>query len=298
MKLDICHITTYSYVGEAMDSINEIRLSPRTNYRQACYHHQITVEPSASLLSYEDFFGNRIHAFTVNEPHTELKVTVRSTVVTHDNDAQRRKILPPVEDWQFIGEESTKNRFAEFLLPTRYVLFSEEVLAYAQEVGALVEAAHADTSGGEIGVYDWVMAAANLIYEQFQYQPNTTMVNTTVTEFLRMKRGVCQDFAHLLIAICRLKGIPARYVSGYHFVGDLQARTAHFEQASHAWVEVYVPGTGWIGIDPTNNNQVGWRYVKLGHGRDYVDIVPIKGVYRGTPQQTMNVSVDVRKITK
>jgi len=121
-------------------------------------------------------------------------------------------------------------------------------------------------------------------------------VKTTASEMFGKKRGVCQDFAHFMIACCRACRIPARYVSGYHFVGDLQGGTANFEQASHAWVEAFVPGLGWCSFDPTNADPVGERYVKLGHGRDYKDIVPVKGVYRGSGEQKLKVTVDVRKI--
>jgi transglutaminase-like putative cysteine protease len=116
-----------------------------------------------------------------------------------------------------------------------------------------------------------------------------------VKNALKLKRGVCQDYAHLMIAVCRSVGLPSRYVSGYHFVGDLQGSNANFEQASHAWVETHIPGTGWLGFDPTNNVEVNWRYIKLGHGRDYKDIVPVKGVYRGGAG-TLSVKVDVRKL--
>jgi transglutaminase-like putative cysteine protease len=132
------------------------------------------------------------------------------------------------------------------------------------------------------------------IHMNFIYDPSATDVHTTVEETVKLKRGVCQDFAHLMIAVCRSKDIPARYVSGYHFIGDLQGGHADYEQASHAWVEAYVPGKGWVGYDPTNNMMVNWRYVKIGHGRDYRDIVPVKGVYTGTAAQTLTVDVDVR----
>ncbi|MDP4098377.1 transglutaminase family protein [Paenibacillus sp. P96] len=285
MKLKISHTTKYGYEEPVADSVNEIRLSPRTNYRQACYHHTISVEPNASLFTYEDFFGNRIHAFTVNAQHRALVITAVSTVVTHNNDGVRNQVLSPKDDWRTLADEALQNKFAEFLLPTPYTSVGEDVRAYADEI-----------SLPGAGVYDLVMETGGKVYRNFQYQPNATVVTTRTDEFLRLKKGVCQDFAHLMIAVCRAKGIPARYVSGYHFIGDLQTRTVDFEQASHAWVEAYIPGTGWLGFDPTNNNRVDERYVKLGHGRDYFDIVPVKGIYRGTPLQNMSVEVDVQQL--
>lgn len=287
MKLEIRHITKYRYTEPVTDSVNEVRLSPRTNYRQACYHHRIELEPNASMLSYEDYYGNRIHSFSVNNPHRELVITAVSTVVTHDNDGVRKKIWTPEEDWALLSSEEIGDRYAEFLLPTLYTASSDEVDGYADTIRLPGE-----------GVFELVSYMGTRIYRDFEYRPNATRVQTTTAEMIRLRKGVCQDFAHLMIAMCRRKGIPARYVSGYHFVGDLNSRTAEFEQASHAWVEAYIPGTGWLGFDPTNNNRVDWRYVKLGHGRDYLDIVPVKGVYRGTPQQTLDVDVDVRLLAE
>jgi len=285
MKLKIRHITTYRYEDPVSDSVNEIRLSPRTNFRQSCYHHSISVEPKAPLFTYEDSFGNRIHAFTVNRRHQELVITSESTVVTHDNDGQLGRVLTCEEDWSTLADEKLQNKYAEFLMPTQYASVDVDITAFARE---------ARLAGA--GVYEQVMALVSKIYGEFEYRPSATHVGATASDALRGRAGVCQDFAHLMIASCRAMGIPARYVSGYHFIGDLQTRTADFEQASHAWVEAYIPGTGWLGFDPTNNNRVDERYIKLGHGRDYLDIVPVKGIYRGTPHQQLIVEVDVQKL--
>jgi len=287
MKLKICHVTTYRYDDPVTDSVNEIRLAPRTNYRQSCYHHSVSIEPNAPLLTYEDSFGNRIHAFTVNHPHRELVIKSVSTVVTHDNDGVRRRILTPEEDWATLADDGVQNKYAEYLMATPYTFASDDVAAFADGC----------RKPGE-GVYEHVTGLVARIYGEFEYRPNATQVGTTASELLKGRAGVCQDFAHLMIASCRSLGIPARYVSGYHFIGDLQTRTADFEQASHAWVEAYIPGTGWLGFDPTNNNRVDGRYIKLGHGRDYLDIVPVKGIYRGTPNQRLIVDVDVQLIEK
>ncbi len=287
MKFNIRHVTTYRYDEPVTDSVNEIRLAPRTNYRQSCYHHTVAIEPNAPLLTYEDGFGNRIHAFTVNPPHRELVIRSESTVVTHDNDGVRKRILTPVEDWATLADEALRHKYAEYTIATPYTEESEEVAAFAASCRLPGE-----------GVYEHAMGLAARIYREFEYRPNATHVGTTPSELLRGRAGVCQDFAHLMIASCRSLGIPARYASGYHFIGDLHTRAADFEQASHAWVEAYIPGTGWLGFDPTNNNRVDGRYIKLGHGRDYLDIVPVKGIYRGTPHQRLSVDVDVQLVEK
>lgn len=286
MKIQINHTTTYRYPEPVTDSVNEIRLTPRTNYRQSCYHHEVDIVPQAQLLTYEDFFGNRVHAYSVNKPHSEMVIHARATVVTIDkpqgNDLPR---LPLEEQTALLQDETFQNRYVEFILPTRYTEVTAELIEFASQ--------HPFAEAEDL--YEWVKKLSSTIYSQFTYDPDATSVNTTVKRALKLKRGVCQDYAHLMIAVCRSVGLPSRYVSGYHFVGDLQGGNADFEQASHAWVETHIPGTGWLGFDPTNNAEVNWRYVKLGHGRDYKDIVPVKGVYRG-PAGTLEVKVDVRRL--
>lgn len=284
MKIEISHVTRYCYEEAVTDSVNELRLTPRTNYRQSCYHHEVWIDPVASLFTYEDYFGNRVHSFSVSKPHRELVIKTKATVVTQDQSPIQQH-LPLEEQLDLLRSEKLQNRYIEFMLPTAYTELTEGLLAYAARYPMVEE-----------GLYLWAKQLSEGIHKDFTYDPDATHVHTTVSDTLKLRRGVCQDYAHLMIAICRSIGLPARYVSGYHFVGDLQGGSADFEQASHAWVEVHIPGTGWLGFDPTNNTEVGWRYVKLGHGRDYKDIVPVKGVYRGTGNQKLSVTVDVRRL--
>jgi Transglutaminase-like enzymes, putative cysteine proteases len=293
MKLNISHVTQYEYEEPATDSVNEIRLTPSTNERQSCYQQAIFVEPNASLFSYEDYFGNRVHSFSVNPPHKKLTIRTQMTVVTRDapSPEQQAALLNgklAQEAWAWLETEEAANRFAEFLLETNYTNITAEVEQYADTV--------AQKAGQSISVLGWLISLSGKIRSEFIYDPEATTVTTKASDLIERKRGVCQDFAHLMIACCRVHHIPARYVSGYHFVGDLQGGSADFEQASHAWVEAYVPQLGWCSFDPTNEAPVGERYVKLGHGRDYKDIVPVKGVYRGNGEQKLKVTVDVRKI--
>jgi transglutaminase-like putative cysteine protease len=283
MKLEIMHMTRYAYADPAVDSVNELRLTPRTDERQSCYQHDVTVEPHSSMMAYEDYFGNRVHVFSVNDAHRELVIRARSVVVTREL-APPQVSLSPQDELAQLRSEAFEDRFIEYLLPTQYTARSQELLEYAKQFPL----------NGQ-GVYPWIREVSSAIHRDLQYDPGATHVHTTVSDTLQLRRGVCQDYAHLMISVCRAAGVPARYVSGYHFVGDLQGGNADFEQASHAWVEVYIPGVGWYGIDPTNNAEIGGRYVKLGHGRDYKDIVPVKGIYRGTGHQRLEVTVDVRK---
>lgn len=284
MKLEIQHMTRYVYGDPATDSVNEIRMTPRTNSRQSCYSHEVMVEPSTALLTYEDYFGNRVHAFTVNKPHQELTIRVRSVVSTQETVWPEPALLPDVE-LELMQSDSFYDRFVEYLLPTVYTAFTPELEAYARPY-----------KPGNEGIYPWAQELNRRIHGDLTYDPDATHVHTTVNETLELRRGVCQEYAHLMLAVCRYHGVPARYVSGYHFVGDITGNNADFEQASHAWVEVLIPGSGWRGFDPTNKVETGWRYVKLGHGRDYKDIVPVKGIYRGSGNQNLMVKVDVRQV--
>lgn len=284
MKLAIYHSTAYRYEGLAENSVNEVRLTPRTDFRQSCVKHSLTVLPDTELFSYTDYFGNIVHAFTINQPHRELVITSQSIVDTIDFHDDDFCLLPLIYEKKIIKSDTFKNTFAEYLASSPYTIVSDDVVEFAKKLPDVDSA---------ISIYQLLKEISETIYSSFTYEPGATNVHTTVTEILQLKRGVCQDFAHLMIAVCRNKGIPARYISGYHYIGDLQGGHADYTQASHAWVEAYVPGIGWVGLDPTNNGVLDWRYIKVGHGRDYKDIVPVKGVYNGSAKQTLTVNVDV-----
>lgn len=284
MKLEITHLTRYHYGTSAMESVNEIRLTPSTNHRQSCYQHTITVEPSVSLFSYDDFFGNRVHSFSLSDPHQELMIQSKSIVVTDELEPERKQILSLEEQLAELYNDRFINRHAEYLMESNYTYIDPELAKpYA---------------GGEPkeSIEKQLKLISEAIFTNFEYDPYATHVKTTIAEILNIRRGVCQDFAHLMIALCKNIQVPARYVSGYHYVGDLQGGHADYEQASHAWVEAFVPGIGWVGYDPTNNGDINWRYVKLCHGRDYDDIVPVKGIYRGSDQQRLEVVVNVKQV--
>ncbi|MBW7474644.1 transglutaminase family protein [Paenibacillus oenotherae] len=295
MRLCITHITQYTYGAAVSDSVNELRLTPFTNEQQSCFQHAIHIEPNASLFSYEDYFGNRVHAFAVNEAHSKLTITSQMTVATKESVMPEagEDGMSPQEAWRWLAGDEAGNAFAEYLLPTDYTVITPDVAAYA---GVDTAPAAAEPGDSNRNVFDWLTELCSRIRSEFVYDPSATDVTTVAGDMFVRRRGVCQDFAHLMIASCRARGVPARYVSGYHFVGDLQGGSADFEQATHAWVEAYAPGIGWCGFDPTNDGPVGERYVKLGHGRDYKDIVPVKGVYHGMSNAILDVTVDVKKV--
>lgn len=239
------------------------------------------------MYFYDDYFSNQIHAFTVQVPHNELLIRMKSIVVTTAfTDLRSAHPMSAEEQWRFVQGSDCQNRFAEYLTPTHYTTVTP----------ALIQSADLITPSADLDIASWVRRLSAFVHSNFAYDQNVTTVHTTIDQFMALNRGVCQDFAHYMIAVCRHRGIPARYVSGYHFVGDLNAPETKFQHASHAWVEAYIPGLGWKAFDPTNDSKIGERYVKLGHGQDYTDIVPVKGVYRGSARQQLDVTVTVSVI--
>lgn len=244
----------------------------------------ITTTPRAPLFDFEDYFGNRIHAFTIGSKHRELRIRTRSIVsTTASGNSTAIHAMTPDEQWKMLSSDAFIDHYAEYLLPSHYTTPTSELSEFAR--------VHFPSPSGT--VLAWASTVSKMIHETFVYDPNATTVQTTSDQILHLRRGVCQDFAHFMISVCRHYGVPARYVSGYHFVGDLNGNPANFEHASHAWIEVFAPDAGWMAFDPTNVSDVGERYVKIGHGRDYKDIVPVKGVYRGNGAQSLDVTVKV-----
>ncbi|CAM3228345.1 transglutaminase family protein [Sporolactobacillus spathodeae] len=287
MKFNISHLTKYKYASEIADSVNEIRLTPRTNTHQTCLQSRITTSPQAPIYTYEDYFKNLVYSFSVADPHTLLTIHSESIVVTSNEEPVIKSVLTGAQELEELASERFLDDYAEYLHPSEYTPITPDISQMASQF----EASHTFAS-----LADKLTALTAQIKNDFTYDPSATQVQTKIDEMIQLRRGVCQDFAHLMIALCRTMGIPARYVSGYQYITDINGGNADFEQASHAWVEAYIPGVGWTGFDPTNNVPINWRYIILAYGRDYKDIVPVKGIYHGTPQQKLDVIVDVRQI--
>jgi len=286
VKYEINHLTRYTYQDPVVDSINEVRLTPRKDERQIYCEQNILIKPKVSLFSYKDYFGNTVHYFTTPTSHQELLIKSHSIVEIKDiDDRQVTNHVPFETECNILTSETFQNNFAEFLMETNYTRVTPELQTFYDETVRTYQVK---------SVYQLLEEISNLLHTSLIYDTGATNVHTTVEETLRLKRGVCQDYAHLMITLCRLSNIPSRYVSGYQFIGDIHNNQADIQHASHAWVEAYVPKVGWIGFDPTNNGKIDWRYIKIGHGRNYQDIVPVKGVYQGLGGQRLDVSVDVK----
>jgi transglutaminase-like putative cysteine protease len=272
MKLDILHRTRYVYASLVRDSFNDVRLEPPSIPEQTVQSFLLRVLPAVRMKHYTDFYSNWVHHFEIPEAHSYLLIESQSQIITHwpkpiAEDAR----LCPLEK---IGEAQNIERCFDFLQTSRYV----EMEADAWRVAL-------DATDGQTDVWQAALALMRFTHGFLKYEPNSTHVHTHMSAVIKDRRGVCQDFAHLMIGLCRSVKIPARYISGY-----LATEAA---SATHAWVEVFIPGTGWRALDPTHNRQIDETYVKIGHGRDYGDVPPVSGNYRGTLERTMEVEVKI-----
>jgi transglutaminase-like putative cysteine protease len=280
MKLQIFHRTRFKYATSVRESFNEARLQPVTTGAQVCHSFLLKVLPTSRLSHYLDFYFNYVHLFEITEAHTELNVEATSVVTTGDAVALAAGATPaPLTR---IGDCGRLERCYDFLQSSTYV-----------EAGADLWRLALDATDGQTDAWQAAQAIMRYIHREFRYQPATTHVHTHMREVLKVHQGVCQDFAHVMLGLCRALKIPARYVSGYLYNGP--AEQLKGAQASHAWVEVYVPDHGWCGLDPTNNRQADGHYVKVAVGRDYADVSPLKGTYRGTAKRQLSVEVLVTR---
>lgn len=280
MRFRVFHRTRYVYRAPVRDSYNELRLRPVTDDKSRLEFFLLNVNPPARLRHFRDNWLNYVHYFDLPEPHGDLTIEAQSTINTTNPYADGR----PTGVKFAALKTDLDDMVVPFLGGSRYVEITPEVWRLG-----------IDIRDDREDVFETAEAVMHHIFQNWAYAPNTTSVTTHMNEVLAAKTGVCQDFAHLMIGICRSLGIPARYVSGYLYNGpDSHLRGA---QASHAWVEVHVPGKGWYGLDPTNDTLADERHIKIATGRDYNDAAPITGHFDGPPGATtaLQVELEVRR---
>jgi transglutaminase-like putative cysteine protease len=288
MLVRISHRTQFVYDQPARDSHNELRLQPLEGAGQRCLSFELIIDQPAAVLSYRDFFGNHAHSVSVSVPHRELTIVAQSLVERPETmlEASADKPHPEVMFRNFLAEDEAHIKdYCEFLNPSRYVPFSKRLqnLFWMARPG--------DTE--DVAIY--VARIVAWVRDQFDYQKARTNVYSSLDDILRTGSGVCQDFAHLTIGLLRLAGVPARYVSGYLAPTVSAAGNASLgEQASHAWLEAWLPQEGWTGFDPTNRYRTDERHVRVAVGRDYADVPPLMGMYRSNAtNQVMTVDLNV-----
>ena len=278
MRLEVVHRTRYRYAAPVRDSFNELRVRPVSNARQECESFLLRVLPPVRLRHYLDLHGNHVSFFDLVEPHQSLEIECRSRVRTSGAEPPAETGFPLARAAECARMESCH----EFLQESRYVDLPPESWRLA------LDAAPARTTCGARRCGSCASSTASSPTARARPRSRHGPGRRSA------RRGVCQDFAHVMIALCRSLAIPTLYVSGYLYNGPRELLRG--AQASHAWCEVYVPGTGWCGLDPTNDQPAGERYVKLAIGRDYADVAPVQGRYRGTAEQRLEVEVDVQRL--
>lgn len=281
MIYSVRHTTTFHYEPAVRESVMEVRMQPRSEANQRCLSFQLDVNPPANIIQYRDFTGNTVHHFNIAGSHTQLKIAAQSTVEVESLVAPRAS---DAGDWADLDALVAADDHWEMLLPSEFARTNEALESLAAEL----KCERRNTP------LELLTELNESIYRLFAYVPNSTKVDSPIDEALRTRQGVCQDFAHIMIALVRPLHIPCRYVSGYLFHRDTE--TEHdrsLEGASHAWVEALVPRLGWVAFDPTNNLVGGDRHIRVAVGRDYADVPPTRGVYKGEAQSRLSVAVTV-----
>ncbi len=272
MKLHIEHTTIFNYEEPISEAYTEMRLCPLDGSGQRCSQFKLVTKPAGEVLYYTDRYGNVVHHFDNLQPHDQLVVTASSDVHLSSAFADQPRELSPLENF-------------DFLRPGAYTPINDAIRSLA--FSKLVDSDPTAT----------VLALMHTLYNSLQYEPGATHVKTTAAEALELGRGVCQDFAHIMLAACRAVGIPARYVSGYLYSSNLDGSARdRTSNASHAWVDAQVDQGTWLSVDPTHDCLQTMNYVRLAVGRDYSDVPPTRGVYKGQAKETLSVNVSIRAI--
>lgn len=286
MNFAIRYLTQYAYDVDVVDNLNALRVKPHGNGRQRCDEFGVRLTPEVRLHRHSDYFGTEVVEFEVSRPHRELTIDVRARVSTKTSPE------PPQATWEALRDPAYREAGGEFLLQTDdapgHPLLDQLLATTAAAASPLAT----------------VLLISELIPDRFAYRRGATYVDSTITDLLEADAGVCQDFVHLGLCLLRHHGIAARYVSGYLYTSADDSSRESVEVDTHAWLEALLP-TGpahpggepiWVGADPTNRVLAGETHVKIGHGRHYADVPPIKGVYRGAANARLTASVTMTRL--
>jgi transglutaminase-like putative cysteine protease len=281
MFYSIRHVTRFRYSSPVHESVMELRMQPRSEGPQSLRSFQITTNPRAQLYAYTDYLGNAVYHFNALRAHGELRIEAQAVV------EMAAHLLPPQAcdplEWDRYNAYNLSDLHFDLLEPSKFARPSPALTSFLAEKGIAKPSC------------DPLTALVNLsrtIYEAFDYEIGITQVHSPIEQALGARRGVCQDFTHIMIAAARGWGIPARYISGYlYHRGSGEIRSG--EDATHAWVEAWLPSLGWIGFDPTNNLFANDRHIRAAVGRDYADVPPTRGTFKGDAESELAISVAV-----
>jgi transglutaminase-like putative cysteine protease len=258
----------------------EVRMHPRTEGGQRCLSFQLSVDPRALVHSYRDYLGNSVHHFDVPGKHKELRILAEALVELEPPPDPPERL--GADAWSELDAIVVAGDYWEMLMPSHFAQPTEALLSLIEPLGATRRE----------DPLTFLRELNSAIFSWFEYVPKATHVDSPIDHAIEARKGVCQDFAHILLALLRQVKIPGRYVSGYLFPRPKNQDRSP-ETATHAWVEALLPGLGWVGFDPTNNVLAGERHVRTAIGRDYADVPPTKGIFKGDAESELTVSVRV-----
>ena len=284
MLFDIRHVTQYNYDDTVRESVMELWMQPRAAHGQNLITFDLEVDPTVKVFTYIDPWGNTVRHFDVPHPHRRLTITSHSLVETDAPPPLPGTVDP--SEWALLSGDQIKSECWDFLKPHGFALTTAALRKFT-----------ADRFIDDMKALDPLsaMRALNtILYKALDYEAGVTAADSPIDEALEAGRGVCQDFAHIMIAICRGWGVPARYISGYLATNRDRGDRSN-PQATHAWLEVYLPSLRWVGFDPTNNVLAGERHIAVAIGRDYSDVPPSRGVFKGDAESQLSVGVSIHQ---
>jgi len=283
----IIHTTAYRYSEPIRESVMELRMRPRDEMSargsiqggQQCFSFNVRLDPKADLGSYKDYLGNTVHTFNIPGSHDRLTVIAESLVETHMPATVPLSL--PESAWDELEAMTGSAELYDMLLPGHFTEMTPLLRAYMTTQNL--------TRCADPLATVWMIN--HFIHEHFEYTPKATQVDSPIDHLLETGKGVCQDYAHTMLAILRYLGIPARYVSGYLYHRRNDNVRISEQDATHAWVDVWMPSLGWVGFDPTNDTAATDRHIRVALGRDYYDVPPTRGVYKGTAATRLEYGV-------
>jgi len=278
----IRHFTSYRYNRSVWQSMMEVRMHPRSEGNQRCFVFQLSVNPRARIFGYTDSYGNLVHHFDLPSRHSQL--TIISDALVNIEAQPSIPDFMEYQGWQELEEIVEKKDYWDMLMPSHFARSSPELEQLAGEIGV--------TERKRRSPLAFLQDIASGVHRSFSYVKKSTAVNSPIEDALRSRQGVCQDFAHIMIALVRNARIPCRYVSGYLYHSTENAHPAT-DGATHAWVEALLPGLGWVGFDPTINRLASEQHIRTATGRDYADVPPTMGMMKGKADTQLQVRVRV-----
>ena len=280
MFYSIRHVTRFRYSGPVRESVMELRMQPRSEGPQTLRSFQISTNPRAQLYAYTDHLGNAVYHFNLLREHEELRIEAQATVEIGAMPHTPEKL--DALEWGRYNSFNLHDDQFDMLEPSKFARPSPELESF-MKIAELEKPA-----GDPLSALQTLQRG---IFDSFEYQSGVTGVDSPIEVALEARRGVCQDFAHIMTAIAREWGIPCRYVSGYLYPKGSKDRSA--ADATHAWVEAWLPSLGWVGFDPTNNILAGERHIRAAVGRDYSDVPPTRGTYKGGADSELSIAVSL-----